>query len=169
MTCNLKPNSDFMGTHSIPLTFNGCIASNLIDFMEITGTKQVNHIRNSLGRTLDLVLVNFQNIQLNETSPLSKVDSHHPPFSVEITNSSIKYLRTVKSNKINFFKMRYDLINHELAKIDWASAIIDGNIDESLSKFYSILKAIIHKFAKIISPKCARYPKWFSRDLIEIL
>ena len=116
IVCNAKPDSEFLilgdfnistiswiniGSHCMALTHEGRIATDLLNTLEISGLNQTNHITNSNGRILDLVLSNMDNIQVSNTDALSKVDPHHPTLSIEISNSEIKFLKTIKTPKIN--------------------------------------------------------------------
>lgn len=181
---NIKPNDDFIllgdyniapiswtnaGTHCIPLTYEGRIAADLTNFIEIVNLKQINNRFNINGRLLDLTLVNFDNVRLYEATPLSKLDHQHPTFCLEITESNVKYLKEHKTSKINFFKLDYLNIEATLKQIHWNSLLDTSDIETATNKFYSALNAVINKYAVKSKSKNRNYPNWFSNKLIQIL
>lgn len=156
--------------YCIPLIYEGRIATDLVNFMELVCMKQFNKLRNLNGITLDLALSNCHNIELFETDPLSRVELHHPTFSIEIKNIHIKFLKSRRTAKINFYAMNYDAINNELNKVQWKEMLkIPEDINLAVNAFYAIIKNIISKYAKFTHPKDDCYPKWFSNQLIQVL
>lgn len=182
--CNSHPNSEFVilgdfnmnqiawlktGCISIPFMYDGPTAADFVSLMEITNMKQLNHIHNTNGRILDIVLVNFENATLSAAEPLSRIDTHHPPLYIEIKDVNIKFMKTLKSPKINFYKLNYEQISKEIDKIDWNSLLHTNDIDSAVNRFYGQINVIIQNNNRIIRPKSNEYPKWFSTNLISIL
>lgn len=116
-----------------------------------------------------IVLTNFDDASLVEAEPLSKIDTHHPPLSIEINNANIKYMKSIKTPKINFYKLNYERIKLEIGNTNWNSLLNTDNIETATDKFYEKINSIIHCHISLIKPKNDKYPKWFTKNLIEIL
>lgn len=134
------------GNNATPLIYDGPTASDFINLMEIANLTQLNHVHNSNGRILDLVLVNFEGASLYETDKLSKVDTHHPPLAIEIKNTNIKFLKSKRAPKINFFKLNYNSITTELNKINWDDLLDMNDLETATNNFYQTLYSVIHKY-----------------------
>lgn len=81
------------GNHCIPISYEGRIATNL---------RQSNMILNQNNRSLDLALSNIP-ISAKDVDRLVRMDSHHPPLTVEFSRSDLKFLEAKKTPKFNFF------------------------------------------------------------------
>lgn len=152
----------------IPLTHNGEIATELINMAAVNELKQINSIRNVYGRTLDLLLTNTE-ISTHSVQPLTNVDLHHPPLGFNFVASNLKYIKPNKSNKLNFFKADYIMINNELEQLNWDGIFAHSNLDEMVDKFYEVIQKIITRYTPIIRPKKDNYPKWFTQKIIKLI
>lgn len=152
----------------ISLSHNGETASELINTMAINELKQMNSIRNSNGRILDLLLTNTE-VTIHPSEPLTNVDSHHPPFVFNFVASNIKFIKPVKSTKLNFYKANYFMINNELSQLNWDEIFAGLNLHDMVDKFYVVLHSIINRYTPIIHPKDDRYPKWFTQKIIQLI
>lgn len=150
-------------------SYEGRIATELINTLEISELKQFNHLKNSNGRTLDLALSNINNIQIYGAGALSKPDAHHPTFCVEISNTDIKFLKSIKTPKINFHKLNYGKISNEMNIIDWDGLLSPCQTDEAVEIFYTEINKLIKRNSKIIMPRDCKYPKWYSDTVIQLL
>lgn len=159
----------FLDNESSAYNIEGKIPSELINTLALTGLNQKNSISNSLGRILDLVLTNKDNILVKRAEPLSKVDDYHPPIEFNIADRNIKFLKAIKSSKLNFFKANYEKINIELSSVDWNSILNTDNINDATEKFYITLNGIIKRNTPQVKPKNQKFPNYFSPRLIEIL
>lgn len=153
------------------LSHDGDIANELINTLAITDLKQINFVRNSNNRILDLVLTNCapDEYLLASAVELSRTDHHHPPIEVKFSAKDLKFITAVKTPKLNFFKANYELINYELDQIDWVKEFDNLGINEQVEKFYTIVNGIIRKFTPTILPRSDDFPKWFSMKLIELI
>lgn len=167
---NIKWESSLNGAMA-PITYEGRCAEELINLMTLTDLRQLNYLKNAMGRTLDLALSNCNEISLSATPALSKIDNFHPPFELELTNNKVKFLKAKKDTKLNYYKMEYNKVNDELANVDWQSALNCDNMDISsaTSNFYNIINDIINRNAPKIYPKTDDYPKWFTKELINLI
>lgn len=154
----------------LPSSYDGRIATELVNMLALTDLQQKNKVKNVNGRTLDLILTNSSNLNMSDASPLSRMDPHHPPLSITLTNNSIKFLKTHKTTKVNFHKINYDYINQEISAMNWNNILNnDMNVDSMVSTFYDTITKLIDKYAPKIRPKSDKYPKWFSSKLITLL
>lgn len=155
----------------LALCYDGDTASEFINTLAITELKQINYIRNVNNRILDLVLTNCNtdDFSLVPADEISKIDSHHPPFEIIISAKNVKFITPIKTPKLNYFKANYELINYELNLVDWNSELNSLDINEQLDKFYGIVNDIINRFTPVLLPKDDKYPKWFSKKLIELI
>lgn len=155
----------------LALTCDGDTANELINTLALTDLKQVNYIRNTNNRILDLVLTNCtsEEFNLKAANEISKIDNHHPPLEIKVVAKDAKFITPIKTPKLNFFKANYELINYELNQINWINELCDMNVNDQVDRFYSIVNDIIHRFTPVLLPKDDKFPKWFSRKLIEII
>lgn len=156
----------------LALSHDGDIASDFVHKLPINDLKQINHIRNANNRILDLVLTNLSSDEymLTSSTEISKIDSHHPPFELKFTTKDIEFITPIKTPKLNFFKANFELINYyELSRIDWNTVLNVSNVNDKLDKLYEIVGDIIHRFTPVIFPKDDKFPKWFSKKLIELI
>lgn len=155
----------------LALSHDGDIANEFLRTLEITDLKQINRIRNGNNRILDLVLTNLDTdeFMLTPAIEISKIDTHHPPFELKIETKDTKFIKPIKTPKLNYFKANYELINYELSKIDWKTILDNPDVNEQLDRFYTIISEIIQRFTPLIMPKNDKFPKWFSNRLIKLI
>lgn len=156
----------------LALSHEGDIADDLINTLEITELNQLNHIRNNNHRILDLALSNtcdFTLFPIPDFCELSRIDQQNPPFEIQLSSNDIKFMKPEKTIKLNFFKADYELINYELNCIDWDERLDFADVDNQIDAFYHSIENIINKFTPTILPKDDKYPKWFSKKLIELI
>lgn len=153
----------------IPLIFEGRMATELINTLTLTDLIQINTIKNSYNRILDLLLANFTSITSKRVSGLVPEDPYHPAISFKFESLNLKFMKPKQYDKLNFFKADYNSINHKLESINWQSRFLNKNVDEAVEEFYKTIFPIVNKF----TPKsdCTRnnYPNWYSIELIQIL
>lgn len=63
----------------------------------------------------------------------------------------------------------YDLINQELAGINWEHELESLDLHGQVEKFYELILKSIQPHTPVITPRDEKYPKWFSRKLIELI
>lgn len=155
----------------LAISHGGDRASEFLNTLAITESKQINHIRNINNRILDLVLTNCNtdDYLLTAVNELSKIDAHHPPFEINIKIKDIKFISPIKTTKLNYFKADYELINYELDLIDWSMELEIRDINGQINRFYTIVNDIIQRFTPVLLPKDDKFPKWFSSKLIQLI
>lgn len=156
---------------------NGCNAINpegrhaneLIDTLIATSLTQVNFVKNTYNRILDLVLTNMNNISTKVNNGIVDADKYHPPLIFYIDPKEICLMRSSKTPKFNFFRANYNSINLELEKSNWGELLGGCCVDEAVHRFYNIIQAIVNKFVPKPKPNSQSFPKWFSRELIQMI
>lgn len=158
------------GDHQLALRYEGRFANELINMLTTCNLTQKNGIKIN-GRSLDLVISNVDMVvkRIDERNLIIKEDRGHPALDLKINKSDIKFLHSIKTEKINFFNANYEQINDEIRQIDWHSALQSHNIDEAVNIFYDKIHTIINRNAHIIRPKSDLYPKWYSTNLIQMI
>lgn len=159
----------FEPNRSYALNIEGRLSQELISTLTITDLKQVNCIRNHQNRILDLILTNTNPIEVTKTSGIVNEDPYHPALLIHIDQSFVKFMRSKKSPKHNFFKADYDSINHVINGTDWNTLFANIDIDSAVNNFYSTIREIIDAFTPKIIPTSEDYPKWFSPKLIQLI
>lgn len=164
-------NSDPQSASMSANNYNNSLGYSFVDFLSLNNLKQINHVKNHQGKSLDLILSNFNNILVHESNrPLSTIDPYHPPLCIEVFSVSPKYLKCKLSSKFNFRKANYQIINDRLNQINWTENFACcQDVNAMVEEFYKILDDITSSFVPKSKAKCNRYPMWFSKDLIHIL
>lgn len=151
------------------VSYVGRTANILLNTLNVSNLKQWNGIKNdSHNHTLDLIISNVA-IHVQRTNGLIPMDTSHPPLFFTFDKSDIKFLVSKKSIKLNFFKTNYNILNDKLRLIDWNLEFDGLNIDQMASKLYDILNTLLWQYCPKIIPKSDEFPKWFSRDLIQMI
>lgn len=104
-----------MGNYCEAFDFSGNIASGLINMINLTNMTQRNSVSNAQGRILDLLLSNIPTINVKRCAfPFVKEDQYHPSLEILVELSDVKFLKSIKNDKYNFFKGDYDSISMDL-------------------------------------------------------
>lgn len=99
----------------------GSIAESFVDMLSLTNLNQFNSKRNVNDRTLDLVLSNVASEKLiigTDNDSLVRIDVHHPPVTMLLDVSPLRYLVEVRPPKINFFRANYDVLSQCMNQVD---------------------------------------------------
>lgn len=151
------------------LNFTGRMANEFINTLTCTNLHQLNHIKNTYNRTLDVVLSNIQNIKIKRTHGIVDEDPHHPTIDITFNAKEIKLMKPKKQVKLNFFKADYKAINEEISKIDWKTLFLNQGIDTNVDNYYSKMNEIIIKYSPKVKIDGSKYPNWYSSDLIRLI
>lgn len=149
----------------------GAIANELLDTLSVCNLNQVNVIRNSIGRTLDLFITDLQPNRVDivrSERPLVPEDGYHPALKVSANMARFKFLVEKRPPKINFHKADYDRLNDGLKNIDWLRELSDLDVDSAVDRFYSVLQPFIDSIPKTVFPS-RDYPIYYSHELISLI
>lgn len=182
--CMIEPNSDFIllgdynlssirwsvvGEECIPEHLEGRTATDLINMLNITESRQLNHLRNVNNRTLDLAITNITNAKLFTCTEISNLDNHHPVFELSIPNILPKFLKVKRGPKLNFFKADYPNILRGIDNIDWNEKLSFEDVNDQVKAFYDNIDLIVSSFTPMILPNETEFPKWFSNEVIALI
>ncbi|KAL0871995.1 hypothetical protein ABMA27_004435 [Loxostege sticticalis] len=134
----------------------------------LCGLYQFNGVPNRNGRFLDLVFCTFEDVNVNECSPLSPLDTHHPALTIEIprlTNDSRSRVTLKPPKRLNYKKCNYDKVKTELSDIHWSSLLSSPDINKNVDVFYDTLLNIIKKYTPYSHKMKDNYPVWFNYSL----
>ena len=139
----------------------------LRNFMSFFGISQLNSVRNSNERILDLVMCQ-QTISVSESlDPLLPVDAHHPPLDIHLDIPVL--LNKPKHNcnrSYNFKKADFSLLYSEILAVDWSFLDSVCDVNEACDLFYVKLENIFSKCVPIKKRTNSKYPVWFTRAII---
>lgn len=133
------------------------------------GLQQIQDVRNASERLLDLAFVSdTDRIELFESPRgILKLDAHHKPFI-------IKFDYTSNANDVGLDRCEYDFnscdetsIQAHLESMDWVTLLADCDVDECVSRFYSVVFDIIHEYTPIRRRRThVRYNQtWWTHEL----
>ena len=121
----------------------------LLELLALGGLNQLNDVAKFDGRILDLFILNFSNTALLPADPISIPDKHHPPFMVNISNTTVRDIPCNRNKgTFNFRKCDLDGCRAELQAIDWDAELSRSDTHGCLSSFYRILNNVISKYTK---------------------
>lgn len=147
------------------------IANAVVDMQSVTNLNQFNHVKNSLQRTLDLVLSNVDHSKIQviqDIDPLVHLDNHHPSLLIAINIKPLQYLNEKRLPKFNFFRANYEELNRMIESINWVSELQNLDIEEATKRFYELLKILMKNVPKVKS--CNKnFPCWYSNELIKLI
>jgi len=130
--------------------------NSVLDLSADISLYQINKVRNSINRILDLVFVND-----GFTSPVQRVapmaipeDMYHPPlsFSVEAhfdISDSIKTRSMYRYKDTDFIRLR-DL----LAAVNWSELLLHKNTEAAVEIFYEVLWSCLYICVPVATVKC---------------
>ncbi|XP_055527331.1 uncharacterized protein LOC129719947 [Wyeomyia smithii] len=137
-----------------------CYSSNLL--------RQINHVNNENGRTLDLCFVsNFDCAPLITTAvtPLVKTVAHHPALHLTVKSIPSDFSCMIDTVSYNFNKADYDSILAILSNIIWNDELDNDNIDTAVQTFSNIMNYVIDRHVpKRVVSKYKRSP-WQTSEL----
>lgn len=142
-----------------------------VDTLSFCGLIQSNYIKNSLGRTLDLVLSNNSDgvkLLSHCTSPMVPEDNHHPALEFLIPARPAKTLQNPNVKFLNFHKANYIEINNKLSSVIWENVLSKNNLNENLVEFYETLNNIISTCVPTGYRK-GNFPAYFSATTIKVI
>ena len=160
---------------SYRLNMGGMCYKELLNFLNLFNLRSINDIRNSLGRTLDLILTNAQeNIVVHkEEFPLVKEDNHHPALVLQLNiKSKVRKcnIKSVYNERNNFKKANFDQLYRMFRDIDWTDLNNVCDVDEAVDMFYDRINAVLSQTVPKMKHKPSnKYPCWFNKQIIDTL
>jgi Reverse transcriptase (RNA-dependent DNA polymerase) len=147
------------------------VINNFNSFFEI---KNINNINNKNGRLLDLVLTDIKMSVSLDTSPLVKVDNHHPPLLIEFifpsSDNASNFNYNNSTTRYNFKRTNFPLLYEKLYNTDWEPLGNSEDVDIMCDEFYKIIDNVFSSCVPTFSNNPTRnYPPWFSEEIINNL
>lgn len=96
--------------HCIAINHQGRLAEELLNTIIIANIKQINDIKNSYNRILDLALTNINGLNTKKVDGIVKEDQYHPALLIHLNPMDIKFMKSIRSIKPIFFKANYTAI-----------------------------------------------------------
>lgn len=142
------------------------IIMELVNFLNFT---QINFIKNSNGRLLDLCFTNIHNAVIIPSEPILPIDKHHPPLEC-IFELAPQTLSEAFVHITDFKSADYASINAHLSSLNW-EFLEKLSIDEAVESFYKVLIELISQY---VPHRCRKtgskqFPRWFSCDLKRLI
>lgn len=155
-----------------PVVIDTAANAELIYTLLGSDLRQVNNVRYSQGRMLDLVFCSDSNeVTVREALvPMVKVDKYHPPIEIEfsVVVDNVTELNP-ESHEFNFRKADYDSLNLYLGQIDWdAEFSAYTGVDDMVERFYGVINAGFERFVPLKKFKSHNHPPWYSKRLLNL-
>lgn len=163
-----------MGDFNIPdLNCNTSqISRELKDFCGAADLTSRNTIKNHMGRTLDLVLSNIANIEIEcAGSMVQNVDQFHPPLllSVELSTISKKNPQANQGllTQWNFAKGDFLNLYKELQAQNWEAVCRESDVDSAVTNFEMIFNNILSHTIPQKNIKKLNQPIWINKNIVK--
>nr|CAH7734652.1 unnamed protein product [Callosobruchus chinensis] len=136
--------------------------------------QQYNHILNSNGKLLDLVVGNMDCAVSKDSAPLVYEDDHHPSLLVCVKlsvrhNKSSNFDCDRETKKYNFRKANYITLYNEFLTTNWNFLSNIENPDIAVGKFYEKLQEIFELHVPRFQIFRRKYPIWYNSDTIKLI
>lgn len=147
---------------------NGCEDSSqsIIDLASVYDLKQRNFISNDRGVILDLVLTSQCGMDVTPAvEVLLTPDRHHPPVEMSLKVSAHEY--ESGSYMLNFKRCNLPNVFNWLQTVDYP--IETDNVENNFTDFCTDLGNIIKQNCPMKFVGKAKFPRWFTKELKELI
>lgn len=158
--------------HLTPAALGSGTDEFLLTSMYYLELQQLNHIKNSLNRTLDLIFCDDFDVLsvVRSDNCICSLDVFHPPFEVRFCPAGWPLMDHKTDISLYLFgKAQYDDINCALSSCDWSFLTDCVDPDDRMEKFYSTLYGVIEQFVPKKTIKVDKFPRWYSWELKELI
>lgn len=155
----------------VPTNYN-CKSGHLfVDFLSINNLRQVNEVLNVNNKLLDLVLTDFNTVEVTKApNVLSKLDPYHPPLLISLKDYKPNFINPSRNPKYNFFKADYTKITQYLNNVNWNLEFASSaNVNDMTTILYNYLNMAIQLYTPTSLPRNTKFPPWFTKSLIRLL
>lgn len=149
------------------LTNTSLVARMALNSLSYMHLKQYNYVKNYKGRVIDLVLTNMD-CTLSASDPLLNEDRNHPALAFTIACNANVLLPVKPRKKYNYRKADYQLINKSVSTVDWNNELKALSTESAVTRFYDQIFNIIDALVPQKTFRSAKYPIWFTRELIQL-
>lgn len=167
VTWNIDPDSGSL----LPSNITSEVEMVFIDTIMAFDMQQINYVKNSNGKLLDLIFCNeldLFNVSESQT-PFVINDVHHKAIEF-----SISYKNTINNNsRTTNLVHNYNKINRSgfidyLDNINWLDLLDSDNINDCVASFYDTLFIGIERNVPITKSSSIKHPPWFDNVLINL-
>lgn len=129
----------------------------LLDGFDLHGMTQINTIKNSRGRLLDLILANDfalpSCVLRTPVEALLAIDENHPPLEVGICHTMpLTFESSFDGTRYDFGKANYSELNSALQALDWNFLNLTTDVDETVEYFTNAVNTIIASHVPLARP-----------------
>lgn len=145
-------------------------ALNICDTFASLGLRQVHPLLvPNRDYTLDLAFTSIENLHfVPSDETIRDIDAHHPPASFSLMTAKHEDPPS-EAVYYDFKGADYELINEKLNNVNWSNLISCDNCEDKVKLFYVVLSDIVSTCVPLKRFFVSRYPKWFSKELIDNL
>ena len=130
---------------------------------------QINHVKNSLSRQLDLCFVcDPASVVLSRTEPLTyPEDPYHPTLElvIDLGTSVTNFHITPTVRVRQFRKADFTKLNELLSQSEWSDLYVCTDLSIAIKLFYNRLNACFDACIPSAYPTRSNKPPWFSKEL----
>jgi hypothetical protein len=144
------------------------ICKQLLFFCKLHNLSLKNKVLNVLGKTLDLVLSNINDLDVKqESNPLVKIDVYHPALLIEskMLVGGYDCDREGLSPMYDFARADFLSLYYDIANCDWTDLLKTSNINIAVNVFYDKLFSILNLHVPLRKCPSKKHPPWFSYEL----
>ena len=143
----------------------------LFNFIEFSGFHQVNGIRNSSDRLLDLVVTNANCSVSRSESSLVSEDPLHPTLSINIPLSIKTQRCATNPNNVRYNYKKADLnkLYAAIGAIDWSGLVECGDINKLCDAFYGPIMTAVNETVPTTKSKKNITPPWYTPELMKLI
>ena len=130
---------------------------------------QINSVKNSLGKILDLAFVNItQHFDIFRIPPIcTPEDIYHPTLYISMTHSYVIEESQSDSFKtvLNYKKTNFRKFNTLISSVNWASVCLCKDLEYVIDKFYDILNRFKLECVPTTRVKNSNKYPWITSEL----
>jgi hypothetical protein len=163
------PHAEWSGSDSNISVNNDECLNEVRDMSSFLNLAQINSIRNSHGRLLDLLFTDIEGIKVSEAvEAMLPADNHHPPLELDLL---LDYENEPAMTTVcrDFHKCDYVSLVRDMADTDWSFLEAQADVETMVSHFYRLVNDFVERWVPLKHPVHRKYPKWFTRELIDMV
>lgn len=138
-------------------------------FMNFLNIKQINFIKNTQDRLLDLALTNIDGQTERAVDILTAEDDYHPALVINLCISFESKNNRQKNNLVFYNFKKANLVNLYLnfLNINWNFLDECNDVNTACEKFYKIIYEVLDIHVPKTKKRTRIYPPWFSSQIIK--
>ncbi|CAB0018889.1 unnamed protein product, partial [Nesidiocoris tenuis] len=129
--------------------------------------KQFNFLRNQSNNILDLCFSNLE-AKIQPADSITRLDPAHPPFLCTLMIPQFQPFYVTPQFTFNFKKGNYTALDAYFSSVDWNDCA-KLPLARAIAHFYDTVHKGIESFVPRIKAVSYNFPKWFSKELIQLV